>query len=80
MSLRRLGWIALDRASAQAEEYLLPMTTTVAATFCATVVDEWVRAGVTTAFVAPGSRSTPMALALMAEERLTVHVFIDERS
>ncbi len=56
------------------------MTTTVAATFCATVVDEWVRAGVTAAFVAPGSRSTPMALALMADERMTVHVFIDERA
>jgi 2-succinyl-5-enolpyruvyl-6-hydroxy-3-cyclohexene-1-carboxylate synthase len=52
----------------------------VAATFCATVVDEWARAGVTDAVVCPGSRSTPMALALAADERLRVHVFIDERS
>jgi len=48
------------------------------ATFCATLVDEWVRAGVTDAVVAPGSRSTPMALALAA--RLRVHVFHDERA
>jgi 2-succinyl-5-enolpyruvyl-6-hydroxy-3-cyclohexene-1-carboxylate synthase len=51
----------------------------VQATFCATLVDEWVRAGVGHAFVSPGSRSTPMALALAAEERLEVHVHPDER-
>lgn len=56
------------------------MSITAAATFCATMVDEWVRAGVTTAFVAPGSRSTPMALALATDSRLDVHVFHDERS
>ncbi|MEM8925658.1 MAG: 2-succinyl-5-enolpyruvyl-6-hydroxy-3-cyclohexene-1-carboxylic-acid synthase [Actinomycetota bacterium] len=56
------------------------MTTTVAATFCATVVDEWVRAGVTEAFVAPGSRSTPMALALAANDKIRTLVFVDERS
>ena len=33
------------------------------ATFCATLVDEWVRCGLRHAVVAPGSRSTPMALA-----------------
>lgn len=52
----------------------------VAATFCATLVDEWVRAGVSRAFVAPGSRSTPMALALVADARVAVSVHHDERS
>ncbi|MDH4074397.1 MAG: 2-succinyl-5-enolpyruvyl-6-hydroxy-3-cyclohexene-1-carboxylic-acid synthase [Acidimicrobiia bacterium] len=54
--------------------------TTVAATFCATLVDEWVRARVTLACVAPGSRSTPLALALAADARIEVAVFTDERS
>jgi 2-succinyl-5-enolpyruvyl-6-hydroxy-3-cyclohexene-1-carboxylate synthase len=49
------------------------------ATFCATLVDEWIRAGVSTAVIAPGSRSTPMALALTARAELRVHVFHDER-
>ena len=52
----------------------------VAATFCATLVDEWVRCGLTDAVVAPGSRSTPMALALVRDDRMRVHVFHDERS
>lgn len=54
--------------------------TSVAATFCATFVDEWVRGGVTDVVVCPGSRSTPLALALDCDERIRVHVHPDERS
>jgi 2-succinyl-5-enolpyruvyl-6-hydroxy-3-cyclohexene-1-carboxylate synthase len=50
------------------------------ATWCATVVDQWVLDGVTDAVVAPGSRSTPMALAMAAHAGLRVHVVHDERS
>jgi 2-succinyl-5-enolpyruvyl-6-hydroxy-3-cyclohexene-1-carboxylate synthase len=42
------------------------------------MVDEWFRAGVSVAFVSPGSRSTPLALAVA--DRLQVHVVLDERS
>jgi len=50
------------------------------ATFCATLVDEWVANGLEHAVIAPGSRSTPLALALVADERLTCHTVLDERS
>jgi 2-succinyl-5-enolpyruvyl-6-hydroxy-3-cyclohexene-1-carboxylate synthase len=50
----------------------------VQATFAATLVDEWVLGGVTDAVICPGSRSTPMALALAA--RVRVHIRLDERS
>jgi 2-succinyl-5-enolpyruvyl-6-hydroxy-3-cyclohexene-1-carboxylate synthase len=56
------------------------MTRDANASFARTVVDEWVRGGVTDACVAPGSRSTPMALALADDPRVRVHVFLDERS
>lgn len=49
-------------------------------TFCATLVDEWVRWGLTDAVVCPGSRSTPMAVALLSDDRVRVHVHHDERS
>lgn len=57
-----------------------PLPQDVAATFCATLVDEWVRGGLTHACIAPGSRSTPLALALAADARLQVSVHHDERS
>src|SRR4249919_675431 len=50
------------------------------ATFCATLIDQWVLQGLRHAVVAPGSRSTPMALALVARSDIDVHVFHDERS
>jgi 2-succinyl-5-enolpyruvyl-6-hydroxy-3-cyclohexene-1-carboxylate synthase len=56
----------------------LPVTAQ--ATFAATLVDEWLRAGVRHAVVAPGSRSTPLALALADRDEIAVHVFHDERA
>ena len=57
------------------------MTAANAATAFATVlVDELVRHGITDAVAAPGSRSTPLALAFAADERVRLHVRIDERS
>lgn len=51
----------------------------VQATFCATLIDDWIRLGVRHAVVAPGSRSTPMALAMVARDELHVEVVHDER-
>ena len=48
--------------------------------FSLVLVDELARLGVRHAVVAPGSRSTPIALALLEDPRVSVHVRIDERS
>jgi 2-succinyl-5-enolpyruvyl-6-hydroxy-3-cyclohexene-1-carboxylate synthase len=52
----------------------------VQATFAATLVDEWIRGGVSHAVVCPGSRSTPLALALARRHEITIHVRLDERA
>ena len=57
-----------------------PRPQDVQATFCATLVDEWLTLGVRHAVIAPGSRSTPMALALAGRAEMHVHVVHDERS
>lgn len=45
-----------------------------------TLIDEFVRCGLTDASLAPGSRSAPLALALAEERRLSLRVRLDERS
>ena len=57
-----------------------PQPNDVQATFCGALVDQWIRLGVRHAVVAPGSRSTPMALALAERSELHLHVVHDERS
>ncbi len=49
------------------------------AAYAATLADEWARSGVQHAVVCPGSRSTPLAIALDRESRIEVHVRLDER-
>ncbi len=44
-----------------------------------TLVDEWIRCGVRHAVIAPGSRSTPLAVALANRDELQIHVVHDER-
>ncbi len=56
-----------------------PLPQDVQATFCATLVDEWIGLGIGHAVIAPGSRSTPMALAITARSEIRAHVVHDER-
>jgi 2-succinyl-5-enolpyruvyl-6-hydroxy-3-cyclohexene-1-carboxylate synthase len=52
----------------------------VTTSFARTLVDEWVRNGLTAAVVSPGSRNTPLTLALVRDGRVRVDVVLDERS
>lgn len=57
-----------------------PDSGAVAATFCATLLDEWVALGLTDAVVCPGSRNTPITVAVMSDPRVRVQIVHDERS
>jgi 2-succinyl-5-enolpyruvyl-6-hydroxy-3-cyclohexene-1-carboxylate synthase len=50
------------------------------ATFCAALVDQWILEGLTAAYIAPGSRSTPLALAFADRDDIAVELYHDERS
>jgi 2-succinyl-5-enolpyruvyl-6-hydroxy-3-cyclohexene-1-carboxylate synthase len=68
------GWLPYRRLVTSADQARAQ------ATCCAALVDELVAHGVRHAVVAPGSRSTPLALALVGRPELTVHIVHDERA
>jgi len=69
----------VDRDNTSPSDLVAAEPPDVQATFCATLVDQWLRLGVRHAVVAPGSRSTPMAIALTDRIEMAVHVVHDER-
>jgi 2-succinyl-5-enolpyruvyl-6-hydroxy-3-cyclohexene-1-carboxylate synthase len=58
----------------------VPSASEVQATFAATLFDEWIERGLHDVVLAPGSRSTPLAIAAAARSELNLHVRLDERS
>ena len=48
--------------------------------FSLSLIDEWYRSGVRQAVICPGSRSTPLTLALLMDERFEITIRLDERS
>lgn len=58
----------------------VPSPSEVQATYAATLFDEWIARGLRDVVIAPGSRSTPLALAAASRQELTLHVRLDERS
>lgn len=69
----------MSRPYAASGEAVSSGVVSAAVTFCATLLDEWSAAGVTRVVLAPGSRSTPMALAIAADGRFDLQVVHDER-
>ncbi len=49
------------------------------ATYVATLVDQWIACGLRDVVICPGSRSTPMTLALARRSELQVSIRLDER-
>jgi 2-succinyl-5-enolpyruvyl-6-hydroxy-3-cyclohexene-1-carboxylate synthase len=58
----------------------VPSASEVQATFAATLFDEWMVRGLRDVVLAPGSRSTPLAIAAASRSELQLHVRLDERS
>ena len=58
----------------------VPSPSAVQASFAATLCDEWHRDGLRDVVISPGSRSTPLVLALARHGGFDTHVRLDERS